>query len=360
MPNKKVVIVGAAGYVGIELVDQLQQLNDYDLYAFTRDNGDFLLEGKKISRLRDEEISKIAPFDIVINLAYPTVSQPILFPAVNKSIFNTLKKLISSGTRIIHVSTQAVFGFGMDRPIVVDFIKSQRDFPYIEAKVSMENMLKKAFPLNELSIIRLGNVWGPGAGVWTGALANKLLFGQYVAMEAKNGFANITDVKNVASYIIHLVKKNDHKGIHIYHLAEFSYIKWFDIIDLMAKELNVEPVYAQVSTNYPLKLKDDLTKVLKRPSVGNLYRGLVWGRISGSYLRDLVRFLGAEKFQKLKKTEKRSLPQTQHLSDTELTHLDVVSSDKEFKTVVVADWVPLINFEQSWSLVKEWMKDVGY
>jgi nucleoside-diphosphate-sugar epimerase len=360
MLDKKIIIVGAAGYVGIELVNQLQDVEGYELFAFTRDNGSFLLEGKKIKRLKEEQIANAAPFDIVVNLAYPTVSQPVLFPEANANILNTLTKLVTANTRIIHVSTQAVFGFGMDKPVAADFIKDRRDFPYIEAKISMENKIKKAFPLNDLFIIRLGNVWGPGSGTWTAAVADKLLFGQYVAIEGKDGYANITDVKNVASYISHLIKKSNLTGTHIYHLSEFSDIKWSRIIDLMAKELNVEPVYASVSTNYPLNLKDDLTKVLKFPSVGHLYRELVWGRISGSYLRGLVRFLGTAKFQKIKKTEKRNLPQTQELSKTELTHLDVVSADKQFKSVLTDDWVPVLNFEQSWGLVKSWMKNVGY
>ncbi|WP_259067297.1 NAD-dependent epimerase/dehydratase family protein [Mucilaginibacter sp. X4EP1] len=361
MSNKKVVIIGAAGYVGMELVTQLQPLSgQYDLYAFTRDNGSFLLEGKKITHLTASDVAAHAPFDVIVNLAYPTTAKPTSFPEVNKGILKTIRSLAGSGSKIIHVSTQAVFGFGMDKEVTAGFLKNRRDFPYIEAKLSMENSIKNEFPENDLLIIRLGNVWGPGSGTWTGALANKLLFGQYVATEGKDGYSNITDVKNVASYIIHLIQKDNLKGKHIYHLAEFSDVRWSRIIKLMATELNVEPVYARVSTNYPLTLKDDVTKVLKFPSVGNVYRELVWGRISGSYLRSLIRFLGASKFQKIKKTETRPLPETQVLSKGELTHLDVLSSDKQFKSILEEDWKPAVDFEQSWQIVKNWMKDVGY
>lgn len=360
MDKKNIVIIGAAGYVGIELVSQLQKYEDYNLYAYTRDNGSFLLENQKIIHLNAKEVANYAPFDIVINLAYPTVSQPTLFPAVNKSILDTIKSVTNANTRIIHVSTQAVFGFGMDKPIVADFLKDRRDFAYVEAKLSMENMIRDAFPSNDIAIVRLGNVWGPGSGTWTGAVADKLLFGQYVAVKGKDGYANITDVKNVASYLIHLANAKDLKGKHIYHLAEFSSVRWSQIINLMAEALHVEPVYTTLDPDYPLSLKDDVSKVLKFPSVGDTYRELVWGRLSGSYLRGLVRFLGTEKFQKLKKTESKSFVQTEKLSKAELTHLKVVSSDVEFKSVLMPDWKPLLTFEQSWQLVKEWMQDVGY
>ena len=356
---KKIVIVGAAGYVGIELVSQLQDLAEYDLFAFTRDNGSFLLEGKKINILNEENIAANGPFETVINLAYPTVSQPTLFPSVNESILNTMKKLISKETNIIHVSTQAVFGFGMDREVVADFIKERRDFPYVEAKLSMEHMVKKEFPSNNLSIVRLGNVWGPGAGVWTGAVADKLLFGQFVAVEGEDGYANITDVKNVASYLTYLTS-NVPKGTHIYHLAEFSHLKWSDLIGMMAKELHVEPVYAQIKPYYSLKIGTELSKIFKIPSIGDTYRELIWERFVGSFLRSMVRLMGTKRYQNMQKNETKSLPQTQTLTKTELTHLIVVSSPIEFKTVTEKGWTPLINFDESWQLVKSWMADVGY
>lgn len=360
MPNKKVVIIGAAGYVGIELVTQLQYSGQYDLYAYTRDNGNLLLSGKQITLLTDKDAAAAGPFDIVVNLAYPTVSQPSSFPAVNQNILGAMKKLSGPQSKIIHVSTQAVFGFGMDKPIAEGYLSNRRDFAYVEAKLEMENLVKKEFANNDLSIIRLGNVWGPGAGTWTGAVADKLVFGQYVAVKGVDGFANITDVKNVASYIVHVMKTDVPKGHHIYHLSEFSDIKWSQIIDMMAKELHVAPVYAEITPDYPLKLKDDVSKVLKFPSVGDVYRELVWGRISGSYLRSLIRFLGVDKFRKIKKVEKRSLPQVQHLSKTELTHLVVVSSDKQFNSVLLNDWKPMVDFSQSWANVKSWMEQVGY
>lgn len=358
--RKKVVIVGAAGYVGIELVTQLETLGEYELFAFTRENGSFLLDGKKVTMLREQDIKPSDQYDVVVNLAYPTVPSAVLFPSVNKSILNSVKKLVSDQTKIIHVSTQAVFGFGMDKPVRPDFLQDRRDFPYIEAKLAMENLMKKTFPSNNLSIVRLGNVWGPGAGTWTGALADKLLFGQYVAVEGKDGYSNITDVKNVASYLVHLIKDTSVTGTNIYHLSEFSSIKWSEIISLMSRELNVEPVYTQLDPEYALKLKNDVSKVLKFPSVGNIYRELVWGRFSGSYLRGLVRVLSIERFNKIKKVEKIGLPQTQSLNRSELTHLIVTSSDKEFKSVLEKNWKPMINFEQSWQYVKEWMQEVGY
>ncbi|GAB2706076.1 hypothetical protein GCM10027037_35260 [Mucilaginibacter koreensis] len=360
MQNKKVVIVGAAGFVGIELVSQLQNIEGYDLYAYTRDNGNFLLQGKNIKNLTDKEISENGPFDIVVNLAYPTVSMAYEFPAVNQKILGTLKKLVSANTRLIHVSTQAVFGFSMDRPVVADFIANRRDQAYIEAKLSMENFIKRDFPNHNVSIVRLGNVWGPGAGTWTGSVANRLTFGQFVAVENIDGYANITDVKNVVSYLIHLIKTDKLSGFNMFHLSEFSNKKWSEIIRLMAEALNVEPVYSTVKPVDTASAVQDFKKVVKKPAIGELYRGLIRERFTGSYLRSLIRFMGVGRYQKAKKIETRTLPAIHTLGMEDGVYLNVVSSPVEFKSVVMSDWTPQLNFEQSWQLVKDWMTEVGY
>ena len=360
MKNKNVAIIGAAGFVGIELVRQLEHQNDLKLFAITRENGSFILEGRNIELLNPKDISDDYSFDIVINLAYPTSGPPHLYPAINKNILDTIKKLANSKSRIIHVSTQAVFGFEMDKDIHNQFLKNRKDFPYIEAKLAMENLVNTTFPNNELNIVRLGNVWGAASGSWTGAIADKLLFGQYVGVKNQDGFANITDVKNVASYLAFLINLEKLEGRKIYHIAEFGEYKWSHIVDLIAQKLNVEPVYSDVNPNYSHSLRQDISGTLQLPKVGDTYRELVWGRYSGSYLRSLIRFLGPEKFSRIKKTETRNLPTTSKLSKAEETFLTVVTSQVHFKSELHPSWKPLISFDQSWQLINDWFKVAGY
>jgi nucleoside-diphosphate-sugar epimerase len=360
MKNKNVAIIGAAGFVGIELVKQLEDQNNLKLFAITRENGSFILDGRNIELLNPKDISDKDKFDVVVNLAYPTSGSPHLYPTINNSILDTIKRLCNKDTRIIHVSTQAVFGFGMDKDVQNSFLKNRKDYPYIEAKLAMENLVNSTFPANELTIVRLGNVWGAASGSWTGSIADKLLFGQYIGVENIDGFANITDVKNAASYLAFLVNLDNLSGRNIYHIAEFSEYKWSYIVDLIAKELNVAPVYSDINPNYSLSLKQDISGTLKMPKVGDTYRELVWGRYSGSYLRSFIRFLGPEKFSRIKKTETRNLPKTSKLSKAEETFLTVVTSQVQFKSELHKDWKPLVDFNESWRLIKEWFKIAGY
>lgn len=360
MENQKIAILGAAGFVGIELISQLERDYKFDLYAITRDNGTILLGDKKVRILNEADIDKDLFFDVVVNLAYPTSNILHSFPRANKSILKILQKIVKPNTKLIHISSQAVFGFGMDEKIKLDFLNNRRDYAYVEAKLEMENLINRTFHNNNVAILRLGNVWGAGSGSWTGSIIERLLFGQFVAVEGMDGYSNLTDVKNAAAYIIYLIKAESLKGINIYHLAEFSHIKWSQIIDLISFQLNVKPVLSDVVPVYATSLKKDILANISLPKVGNTYRKLVWGRKTGSYLRSVVRTLGAGKFATIKRTETKSLPKTSLLSNADSIFLTIVSTNVEFKNEILDGFVPLVNFQESWENVKDWMVFAGF
>jgi hypothetical protein len=54
------------------------------------------------------------------------------------------------------------------------------------------------------------------------------------------------------------------------------------------------------------------------------------------------------------------LPATASLDSGDVTFLTVITAEKEFKSVVLANWQPQFSFEQSWQNVRKWMSDVGY
>jgi nucleoside-diphosphate-sugar epimerase len=367
MTEKKitVAIIGAAGFVGMELVKAMHLNNKYNLFAITRgNNAPFLLEGKNINIVNNENIPVGVNFDVVINLAYPNNMLPHYYPDANNKILNIIKSISTSNTQIIQISSLAVFGFGLDIDIVGTPIPNRRDYSYTETKLEMENLLIEAFPNNVVSIVRLGNVWGVGSATWTFAFCDKLLFGQYVGVENKDGYSNITDVKNVVSYIEFLANRGDLKGVNVWHLAEFSSIKWSQIISLIANELNVEPVYSDVEPNYTRIVRDDLSSLFKLPSISAKYKAQYGERFSGSYIRSMVRVLiklfGKEKAKRLKKQSVMPLPQKAHLGVSDSVFLTVITAPVEFKSITHTGWEPIINFDESWNSVKSWMGDAGY
>jgi hypothetical protein len=296
----------------------------------------------------------------VVNLAYPTSGLPHYYPARNREILEQIKSLVGPASRLIHVSTQAVFGFAMDRPVIVGPVAMARDYAYIEAKIELENHILREFGKQSVQIVRLGNVWGPGSAAWTVPLVNKVLFGEPVGVMGIDGYCNATDVANAASYLVHLMARDDLQGVGIFHLAEFSGHRWSAWIQRIEEALGQEAMYEPNLPVCPDSLKQDVLKVIAPMRPGPLYRKLIWGRFSGSWLRSLVRALGEERFSKIKNRSATSLPAGYSLSPGDELFLTILSARKKFETVVLDDWTPPVDFEESWTRVERWIGSAGY
>jgi nucleoside-diphosphate-sugar epimerase len=356
---KRIAIIGAAGYVGMELAQQLRGAN-YEVHAIVRDNGRLLLAETGFNLIAPANLSAVGQVDVVVNLAYPTAGAPQFYPDRNQEILGTIKSLMGPNSRLIHVSTQAVFGFGMDRPIVVGPVHNVRDYAYIEAKIELENLILSNFEKQSVQIVRLGNVWGPGSGAWTVPMVNKILFGEPVGVQGIDGFCNITDVANVASYLSHLITKDDLRGVNFFHLAEMSGYRWSSWIRRIETALGQNAIYEPALPSYPANLMHDVRKAVYPVMPGPLYRKLIWGRYSGSLLRTLVRALGDKRFTKIKNKSVKSLPTGYSLGSADEMFLTILSASSKFETSVLKDWTPVVDFEESWSRVERWMKSAGY
>ena len=356
---KRVAIIGAAGYVGLELARQLRGV-DYEVNAVTRENGKFLLRDSGFNIVRPVDIASLKTVDIVVNLAYPSTGPLQHYPTRNEEILRQIKSVAGPRTRIIHVSTQAVFGYGFERPIVTGPVEMVRDYAYIEAKIQLENLLVRQFNSNSVQIVRLGNVWGPGSPNWTVALVNKVLFGQPVGIEGIDGYCNATDVGNTASYLSFLIDSDELRGLHYYHLAELSSHRWSTWIKRIEAALGQEtvllPNLPPSADNWKQEVREALAPLRPRP----LYRNLATNRVSGSAVRALIRTMGDQQFNKAKKRFAKTLPSGYSLGPSEGTFLNLMSCQTQFETQVLDRWQPPVDFETSWSRVEAWMNTAGY
>lgn len=356
---KRIAIIGAAGYVGMELARQLYG-SKYEVNAIVRENGRMLLAGLGFNLISPTDLSAVGKVDLVVNLAYPTTGAPHQYPVRNKEILETIRSLMGPASRLIHVSTQAVFGFGLERLIEVGPVTTVRDYAYIEAKIELENLILREFNKQSVQIVRLGNVWGPGSGAWTVPMVNKVLFGEPVGVLGLDGFCNATDVANVASYLTHLIAKDNLGGTMFFHLAEMSNYRWSDWIKRIETILGQDAVYETHLPFYAANLIQDVKKAVMPVMPGPLYRKLVWGRYSGSWLRSLVRVIGDNYFSKIKDRSAKTIPSGYSLGTSDEMFLTIVTAQNRFETSVLNDWIPPVDFEESWLRIENWMKSAGY
>ena len=104
-----IAVVGAEGFVGRQLLHDMEKAG-LSATAVIRGAPELSMDGTFHKALRLPDLLLGDLNDIVVNLAYPTTGSPVSFPGQNQDIFRTVERLLNDGGRLIHVSTQAVFG----------------------------------------------------------------------------------------------------------------------------------------------------------------------------------------------------------------------------------------------------------
>jgi nucleoside-diphosphate-sugar epimerase len=355
----KIAVIGAAGFVGMELVKNLAD-RGHEVIAVARNNGKFLLQRYRCSIVHPSEVVKRDDVDVVINLAYPTTGSVHHYPKRNKEILGLITKLAGTRARVIHTSTLAVFGFQLEYPAVPQKISDRRDYLYVESKIELENLLLKTIQNDRLNIVRLGNVWGKGSGAWTAPLIDKLLFRFSVGVAGREGYSNATDVANTVAYLTYLTERNTISSMRFHHLAEMSSIKWDHWIEKISALMHLEPVYSDSEPPYPAGLIREILDIFKPLKPRTVYKKLVYGRFTGSLLHTCIGLFPEERFARIKQNHIPPVASRTQFSSGDETFLWVMSCTREFKSVTDPDWVPPVDPEESWRRVVEWMEEIGY
>ena len=240
--------------------------------GLVRSGSGFLLDHIGIEWITAEDAILRKPFDIVVNLAYPTSGSIYDYPRQNRELCSSIRRLASDDGLVVQVSTQAVFGMALEYPQTAGPLPTRRDFLYVESKIELEESLIESLGSPKLHVVRLGNVWGPGSAAWTGAIAQRLLFGEPVAVYGNDGFCNITDVANLVSYVSFLAKREPKtKRAEFHHLAELGDLRWSYWVMRISDQLGVCPTYAP-RPGYSTSGKDEIRGILlapQGPSRGN-------------------------------------------------------------------------------------------
>jgi len=346
--RESVAVVGATGFVGRELLKRLQA-DGVPASAVVRGAPE-LVAGNGFHAVHPPEADG-RRFHTVVNLAYPTNDPSFTYPAQNEAILRAVDGLLQDGGHLIHVSTQAVFGAVLDHPVVLGPVRRRRDDPYVEAKIEAEVHFcdRQSNRGWSVDIVRLGNVWGRGSGSWGVPLVQRLLTGRPVGIHGREGFSNTTDIANTASYLSHLIRRDDRTpGVRYHHLAEFSSVPWSEWVAATADAMGVSPVYAQPESLSPPRLLDAV-------SVRGVYRTLAEGRVSGSWVRSGLRLLPDDLRTRLKATG-GAAAQAAPMEHTERMYVAIMATAQEFASVVDDDWDPVVTREESLSRYLSWVR----
>jgi dTDP-4-dehydrorhamnose reductase len=255
---KKIVVIGGGGYVGLNLLPVLKK-NEYQLLAVTRKNGSILLHHTGVQVKEKEELSIEDKADIVINLAYAQSADAKLSQSQNHEIVKVIRKVTHPKSRIIHLSSLAVFGYIPTAEQPLEAVKPRNDFRYVASKLEMENLLLSNFSENKIDMVRVGHVWGQGSG-WTNTMAQALFY-QFPVIYCEKTFSNTTAITNLCDYICFLCNTESDQSFH--HLAENYTISWEELLRPLAKLMNVQMQSFTTLPYYPATKFDELKHLIK-------------------------------------------------------------------------------------------------
>jgi nucleoside-diphosphate-sugar epimerase len=342
---KTVGIIGASGYVGRHIATLLS--GDFRVTALQRNIHAVTppLPGVTITSLR----AHTETFDILINTSYSQHKDIENVYSQNHEVLEQIKRASHASTRIIHLSSLAVFGFGLDKPIIPGPVELQNDYMYVQSKVHMENLLLQHIAHEHLSIIRLGNVWGPANNSWTQPVADALQWGLPV-MSKTPAFSNITYVHNIADYIRYIINSTDHLLFH--HLAEFSDITWQQVIEELSIHLKTNPVPISTIPYYAKNLSDDLQHAIDINPVATL-KNIRNGRFYSHHFPQ--RLLNLLDFYRSKKFTLKQIPY-----EPSVTFYWILGCKTEFKPARVSGWHMPYKWEDVKTHVFTWLDTAGF
>jgi nucleoside-diphosphate-sugar epimerase len=108
--------------------------------------------------------------------------------------------------------------------------------PYSRTKCESEELALDAHRRGRVSVtvVRPGNVWGPGSGLWVDEIARLSKQGMLVLLDGGKGDATLAYVDNVVDVIVRALDAPDAGG-HIYNAIDAGGVTWKDYLTDIAR-----------------------------------------------------------------------------------------------------------------------------
>lgn len=367
MSRKTIAIFGATSYLGKYVLEKLLNLG-YQVTAIVRETSMspiFLGEyDGQIDVVKAESVINEGKrsFDAVINLAYIKYSQAHQIYSQNRKLISAVHDVAQKNCceRVIHISTQAVFGYRFYKTPEPRAVPWKSSDSYIESKIHAEHYLGKLARKGSyaLSILRLGNIIGPGAPNWIAGLAQRIFECKPVGFIEGFGYSNATYVHNIADYIIYLIEvptKDLTKFGTFHHLAEFSDHSWEQIIKSISRTIGRD--YTQSYRLLPKKWSPQaivISNLLARQNALGGYVRLVLDVLNDVGLADDV--VDSIKTLKIILGDPKTYPGP--IEDE--SFLDILTEHHRFISHTLPLWHAPVPFSEALSSIEEWVRMAGY
>ena len=275
-----IVVTGINGFVGQHLARELHK-QGYEVIGagrepkITPELESIIHEYYECNLLNEADVTKLPLKESVaiINLAGlaqvgSSYGQEKLYMDVNVKVQTTLAKYLNemgnSTTRIIAVSTGAVYDSNQPMPLTEESKIIINGSPYALSKIAMEEALQEYIESGvDIIIVRPFNHIGPGqlGGFLVPDLANQIQKSDSISVGNLSTERDYTDVRDVVRAYILLATKQKLKH-RLYNVCSGKSISGKEILDLIKQDLNkndLEVIVDQnkIRPNDPLVVRGD-------------------------------------------------------------------------------------------------------
>jgi nucleoside-diphosphate-sugar epimerase len=278
-----ILVSGANGFLGCELIGQLLKVGNYNVIAMTSKREALLSKFESVSQLRvidtynwSKQIEKNSKIDLLINCAFPRLSDPEQLAKGVLFTENLIKDSIRLDVkRIINISSQSVYSqkskasVDENAAIVPESIYGMAKFA---SERIVETLCQNSSKNIHYSNIRLASLTGYGLEVRiTNKFVKKVLEGQPIIINGGNQVISYLDVRDAASAIIAMFESNSNEWNPIYNLGNYSHCTLLELAEIIrdtSKEYIVDDMKLEI-----IEGLNDFNNLLNSES---FYRAFDW------------------------------------------------------------------------------------
>lgn len=230
---KSFIILGGAGYVGIQLVNTLLSHGCDRVIVVSRNTAKkILFRDNRVQVV--QSIAEVETKAVVVNLAFANTSDYTTINSATNSLVNSIKEYQTrvGAHFIVHISTVVL------SESQLDFGYVSKKSAYIYSKSLQENLFVSSFKKAELAIVRSGNILSE-CSPWLLKIASKLINEEPLKYKGTMAPSNATNLEFLVRTIIDLGNQNK-SGY--YNCCELSQYSWDIFVDYLADELSIPKV----------------------------------------------------------------------------------------------------------------------
>lgn len=325
MNDRKVLVTGAAGFVGSRLVERLTLGTDYKVKAMIRQ-----FSGPGLARLARLPVELVLAdlldvnalteaaqgCELIVHCAYGNSGSSKQRKEVTISgTENILKAALRGHARkVIYLSSAAVHGRNPKSPVVDESAPFGKDGDaYSVSKIEAEKIVWRYHQEHGLPVVvfRPALIYGPYSKTWTVGIVKEIQTGA-ILVNGGNGAANLIYVDNLIDAILLAMDKASGDG-EAFLLVDDEQLTWKDVYQCYAEMIESHPPLQSMTLEeieamrkasqpstfnkwvvVPWQITLEMGRyVLQTPEIASRFRGIPWVKFGSRFvprrIKDLVK-----------------------------------------------------------------------